>query len=133
MKHATRLICCVALCSVVSNVALAERRERPERVPSTGVLPMVQGAASLTVSGEGYWHQYRYEDGEQPPSLSTLYGAGQLPNGNYRYEFVAVQSVPVAADAPPESAVFVAAGDAAQPPQIVSGTFTMDSGVMTFN
>ena len=60
MKHTTRLICCVALCSVVSSVALAERRERPERVPSTGVLPVVQGVGSLTVSGEGYWHQYRY-------------------------------------------------------------------------
>ena len=133
MKHATRLICCVALCSVVSNVALAERRERPERVPSTGVLPMVQGAASLTVSGEGYWQQYRYEDGEQPPSLTTLYSGSGLLDGHYRYEFVAIQGVPVAADAPPESAVFVAAGDAKQPPQIVSGTFTMNSGAVIFN
>jgi hypothetical protein len=102
-------------------------------MPSTGVLPVVQGAASLTVSGEGYWQQYHYEDGEQPPSLSTLYGSGQLPDGHYRYEFVAVQDVPVAADAPPESAVFVAAGGAKQPPRIESGSFTINSRVMTFN
>mgnify|MGYP003572021549 FL=1 len=134
MKHATRLICCVALCSVVSSVALAERRERPERVPSTGIMSPVYGAAvSLTVSGEGYWKQYLYEEGEQPPSVGSLYGSGTLPDGHYRYEFVAVQDVPVAADAGPESAVFVAAGDAKQPPQIVSGTFTMDSGAVTFN
>ena len=134
MKHMTRLVCCLALCSVVSSVALAERRERPERVPSTGIMSPVYGAAvSLTVSGEGYWKQYLYEEGEQPPSVGSLYGSGTLPNGHYRYEFVAVQNVPVAADAGPESAVFVAAGGAKQPARIESGSFTMNSGVMVFN
>lgn len=133
MKHMTRLVCCLALCSVVSNVALAERRERPARVPSTGILPVVQGVGSLTVSGEGYWHQYRYENGEQP-RLSAYDSSGLLlPDGSYRYEFVAIQEAPVAADAAPESAVFVAAGGEKQPARIESGSFTMNSGVMVFN
>jgi hypothetical protein len=46
---------------------------------------------------------------------------------------VAVQDVPVAADAPPESAVFVEAGGRKQPAHIESGSFTINSGVMTFN
>ena len=134
MKHATRLICCVALCSVVSSVALAERRERPERVPSTGIMSPVYGAAvSLTVSGEGYWKKYDYENGQQPQSVRDFARSEGLRDGHYRYEFVAVQDVPVAADAPPESAVFVAAGGAKQPAHVESGSFTINSGVMTFN
>ena len=133
MKHTTRLICCVALCSVVSSVALAERRERPERVPSTGILPVVQGVGSLTVSGEDYWHQYRYQDGEQP-RLSSYDSAGQLlPDGTYQYEYVALPNVAVAADAAPETAVFVAAGGEERPAQIESGSFTISAGVMVFN
>ena len=133
MKHATRLICCVALCSVVSSVALAERRERPERVPSTGVFSnVVQGAVSLTVSGEGYWEKYDYENG-RPESVMDVAVREGWPNGHYRYEFVAVQDVPVAADAGPESAVFVEAGGRKQPAQIESGSFTMNNGTPIFN
>jgi len=137
MKHATRLLCCVALCGVVSNVALAERRERPVRVPSTGVLPVVHGVASLTVSGETqageqYWQQYQYQDGDQPPAIYNSFG--QLPNGSYRYEFVSIPNVAVAADsAAPESDIFVAAGGEERPARIESGSFTMSSGSMIFH
>jgi hypothetical protein len=95
--------------------------------------PVYGAAVSLTVSGEGYWKQYLYEEGEQPPSVGSLYGSGTLPDGHYRYEFVAVQDVPVAADAGPESAVFVEAGGAKLPAHVESGSFTIISGVITFN
>jgi hypothetical protein len=102
-------------------------------VPSTGVFSnVVQGAVSLTVSGEGYWEKYDYENG-RPESVMDVAVREGWPNGHYRYEFVAVQDVPVAADAPPESAVFVEAGGRKQPAQIESGSFTMNNGTPIFN
>jgi hypothetical protein len=95
--------------------------------------PVYGAAVSLTVSGEGYWKKYDYENGQQPQSVSDVARSEGLRDGHYRYEFVAVQDVPVAADAPPESAVFVEAGGAKQPAHIESGSFTINSGVMTFN
>jgi hypothetical protein len=130
MKHSTKLVCSIVLCGVVSSVALAERRERPERLPSTGILPVVQGVATLTLSGEGYWQQHRYQDGQQP-SLDDF--GGNLPYGIYHYEYVALPEVAVAADAAPETTVFVAAGGEERPARIESGSFTMSSAGKIFN
>jgi hypothetical protein len=95
--------------------------------------PVYGAAVSLTVSGEGYWKKYDYENGQQPQSVSDVARSEGLRDGHYRYEFVAVQDVPVAADAAPESTVFVAAGGEKQPARIESGSFTMNSGIPTFN
>lgn len=133
MKLTTKLLCSAVVCGLVSNVAMAERRERPERVPSTGILPVVQGVGSLTVAGGDYWHQAQYEGGERP-QLSAYDESGQpLPDGSYRYEFVSLPTVSDPNPALPESTAFTAAGGEERPALIESGSFTIDSGVMIFN
>lgn len=55
-------------------------------------LPIVDGKAVLTISGEGYRYRQIYESGEQP-ALSAFNSSGDvLPDGEYRYQ---LRSIPM--------------------------------------
>ena len=133
MKYTTKLFYSFALCGLFSYTALADPREMPVRVPSTGILPVVQGVGSLTVAGGDFWHKYRYADGEQP-LLSAYDNSGQpLPDGFYRYEFVSIPKVSDSDVSAPQNSAFGATKGQRQSAQIDTGNFTVNSGVIVFN
>ena len=88
MNSTVKLLSAVAFCGLLAQPVLSDpQRNVHSRQPSTGVLPAVDGAGSLTISGGGYWHKETYDDGEQP-SVGAYDNAGNiLPDGFYRYEF----------------------------------------------
>jgi hypothetical protein len=118
----------LGLFSLLSMSVLADSQNTMlERKPSTGVLPTVVGAGSLTVSGGDYWHKDIYENGEQP-QLSTYDTSGQvLPDGFYRYEF---RSSPQEA-ATGESA-FSLSNSKQQQGETVRGQFEVVGGQVVF-
>jgi hypothetical protein len=128
-----RVFCGAALCGLLSQVVLANpHTEMPARQPSTGTLPVVHGVGSLTISGDAYWHEDTYADGEQP-SLSPYDEAGQLlPDGRYRFEF---RSTPQASELKSGSAgvpgLDLSSGE--QHGQTVRGQFEMRGGQMIFD
>jgi hypothetical protein len=128
MKTSNKLACIAALTALISISGLAGALELPEKQPSTGVLPIVEGVGSLTVSGGGYWHKDIYEDGEQP-HLSAYDTSGRvLSDGFYRYEF---RSSPQEAAETGESA-FSLSNSKQQQGETVRGQFEIVGGQMVF-
>jgi hypothetical protein len=119
----------LGLFSLLSMSVLADSQNTMlERKPSTGVLPTVVGAGSLTVSGGDYWHKEIYEDGEQP-HLSAYDTSGRvLSDGFYRYEF---RSSPQEAAETGESA-FSLSNSKQQQGETVRGQFEIVGGQMVF-
>jgi hypothetical protein len=108
---------------------------KPPADASGGVLPVVQGQGSLTVSGDGYWHRQTYQAGEQPV-LSPYSSDGQLlPDGQYRYELrmVPENSKSVARQQDVLRGKSSTAGFNRQPPvSTVDGQFEIQGGQVVF-
>ena len=133
MDYTAKFFCSIALCGLLSTAVLADTQANLQvRQPSTGVLPVVVGVGSLTVSGGGYWHKTIYEEGEQP-SLDAYDNAGQLlPDGSYRYEFrSSPQSSESEALASGNSAFGLAKGKK-HAGELVQGQFEISEGSIIF-
>lgn len=110
--------------------SFAEQPEHPVRSPSTGVLPIVDGVASLTIAGTNYWEKYRYEDGEQP-QLSAHNSSGDiLADGYYHYEFVSIPTMDSAENTARPISYFGTDGQRRRPTKVIRGRFVIESGVL---
>ena len=131
MSQIKRLVSSAAICGVMTQAALAGPA-MPDRVPSTGQFPTVQGVATLTVTGGDYWHQQRYKSGDRP-SLAGYDDYGTpLPDGFYRYELRMIKALPVAAEDSADNRVPGPSRGEGPQAEVVRGQFEMDGGVMVF-
>lgn len=88
MKKVMKLFCCAAAAGFLSgSVLAADQLTFPDRQPFNGVFPVVDGAGTVTIAGEGIWYRTNYESGDRP-YLSPYADDGKiLPDGQYRFEY----------------------------------------------
>ena len=83
MKRPVGILALFITCGPLSQIAVAQE----EQAGQGNQLPAVTSSASLTVSGEGYWHREVYQYGDQP-SITPYDSSGNLlADGQYRYEY----------------------------------------------
>ena len=101
-----------------------------------GEFPIVDGAAVLTVSGEGYRHRETYQTGDQPSLASAIESSGDsLPDGEYSYQFKMIPAGSVATNRQQDMLHGKGAnGNKGQtsPATTQSGRFEMSGGVITY-
>lgn len=128
-----RTIIALALSSCFSVSVSADPQEGiPDRKRSTGVLPVVEGAGSLTVSGGEYWHKEIYEDGEQPSIVAYDDSGQMLPDGHYRYEFKSSPNTPASDAVSPGNSAFGLSKAKGQRGEIARGQFEISGGEIIF-
>ena len=131
MSQLKQLVSSTIICGLITQAALAGPA-MPDRVPSTGQFPTVQGIATLTVTGGNYWHQQRYESGDRPSLAGYDESGTPLPDGFYRYELRMIKSLPVAAGDATDNRVPGPARGEGPLAEVITGQFEMDGGSMVF-
>ena len=107
--------------------------------PGGGLPGVVESQASLTISGNGYWHREMYRSGDAPV-ISPYDGSGQpLPDGKYRYEF---REMAQSSNRGRRQLELLGSDDGgagansaakAQGAEVISGGFRVEGGSLTFH
>ncbi len=132
----SQLLLLVALCSLPCQALWADaaanmRAAAAAQSSASAILPVVEGRGSLTVAGDDYYHRERYEEGASP-ALSVVDSEGRvLPDGLYRYEFVALPEASQTGSSAQGQSYFGQL-QRKDKPQIQRGQFEVKAGEMIF-